>query len=443
MRREEDFRAVIAQWVDFTLPELLSRDIEVPLDGDLIITIVGGRRTGKTYLIFQLIKHLLLNLDKRNVLYVNFEHERLRYLDARDLEDLLKVYYELMLPDDKKPIFLFLDEIQNVSDWELWVRRVFDQRKFRLFLSGSSSKLLAKEIATSLRGRALSRIVTPFSFQEFLTANGVKIREEKLELLQHLEERGKIIGYLDEYMKFGGYPEVVLQAENRIKEELLLSYFQAIFYRDLVERYSIRNAKALDFFLKYALANFSKYASVSKSYNYLKSLGVQVSKRTLLNLQKFAEDVFFLFFVEIYSYGIKRREQYPKKVYCIDPGILNVFTPRFSDNFGRLMENLVFIDLKRRQFERQLVEVYYFKSNDKETDFVLKEGVDVKQLIQVTYASDLEEIERREFDGIIKACMELKCDNLLIITWDYGGEEVYKGHRIQFVPLWLWLLGDL
>jgi predicted AAA+ superfamily ATPase len=170
MRREEDFRAVIAQWVDFTLPELLSRDIEVPLDGDLIITIVGGRRTGKTYLFFQLIKHLLLNLDKRNVLYVNFEHERLRYLDARDLEDLLKVYYEMMLPDDKKPIFLFLDEIQNVSDWELWVRRVFDQRKFRLFLSGSSSKLLAKEIATSLRGRALSRIVTPFSFHEFLTA---------------------------------------------------------------------------------------------------------------------------------------------------------------------------------------------------------------------------------------------------------------------------------
>jgi len=303
------------------LYEKLSRDIEVPLDGDLIITIVGGRRTGKTYLIFQLIKHLLLNLDKRNVLYVNFEHERLRYLDARDLEDLLKVYYELMLPDDKKPIFLFLDEIQNVSDWELWVRRVFDQRKFRLFLSGSSSKLLAKEIATSLRGRALSRIVTPFSFQEFLTAKGVKIREEKL--------------------------------------ELLLSYFPAIFYRDLVERYSIRNAKALDF---------------------------------------------FLFFVEIYSYGIKRREQYPKKVYCIDPGILNVFTPRFSDNFGRLMENLVFIDLKRRQFERQLVEVYYFKSNDKETDFVLKEGVDVKQLIQVTYASDLEEIERREYSSYPCGC---------------------------------------
>ena len=423
------------------MPELLRRDIDVPLDGDSIITFVGGRRTGKTYLMFQIIKHLLLNLDKRNVLYVNFEHERLRYLDARDLEDLLRLYYEMMLPDDKNPIYLFLDEIQNVSDWELWVRRVFDQRKFRLFLSGSSSKLLAKEIATSLRGRALSRVVFPFSFHEFLTAKGQEIRDDGLKLMQHLEDRGKIIGYLVEYMKFGGYPEVVLQSENSIKEELLLSYYPAIFYRDLIERYSIKNIKALDLLLKYALSNFAKYASVSKSYNYLKSLGVKVSKRTLLNLQKFAEDVFFLFFVEIFSYGIKRREQYPKKVYCIDPGILNVFTPRFSDNFGRQMENLVFIDLKRRQFERQLVEIYYHKSNGKETDFVLKEGVDVKQLIHVTYARNREEIELREFNGIIKACTELKCDNLVIITWDYGGEEVYKGHRIEFVPLWLWLLG--
>ena len=441
MHREDDLRTVIAQWVDFRLPELLNRDIDVPLDGSSIVTFVGGRRTGKTYLMFQIIKQLLLNLDKRNVLYVNFEHERLRYLDARDLEDLIRLYYEMMLPDDKKPIYLFLDEIQNVSDWDLWVRRVFDQRKFRLFLSGSSSKLLAREIATSLRGRALSRVVFPFSFHEFLTAKGQDIKADRLELMQHLEDRGKIIGYLVEYMKFGGYPEVVLRAEDRIKEELLLSYYQAVFYRDLIERYSIRNTKALDLLLKYALANFATYTSVSKSYNYLKSLGVNVSKRTLLNLQKFAEDVFFLFFIEIFSYSIKRREQYPKKVYCIDPGILNVFTPRFSDNFGRQMENIVFINLMRLQFERQQLELYYYKSNGKETDFVLKEGIEVKQLIQVTYARNRAEIALREFDGIITASSELKCDNLVIITWDYGGEEVYKGHRIEFVPLWLWLLG--
>ncbi len=443
MRREEDFRTVIAQWMDFSLPELLKRDIEVPFEGDLIVTIVGGRRAGKTYLMFQLIKYLFQHrdMDKRNVLYVNFEHERLRYLDARDLEDMVKVYYEMVLPDNKKPIFLFLDEIQNVSDWDRWVRRVFDQKKFRIFLSGSSSKLLAKEIATSLRGRALSRVVFPFSFREFLMTKREEVKGENLKIMQYLEERGKILGYLEDYMMFGGYPEVELQKEDRIKEELLLSYYEAIFYRDLVERYSIKNAKVLDLFLKYMLSNFSKYASVSKAYNYLKSLGLRVSKKTLLNLQKFAEDVFFLFSVEIFSYSIKRREQYPKKVYCIDTGVLKVFTPRFSENFGRLMENMVFIELKRRQFERRPVEIYYHKSNDKETDFVIKEGVEVKQLIQVTYARGRDEIERRELEGIIKASVELKCDNLLIITWDYSGEEELKGRRIKLVPLWMWLLG--
>lgn len=183
---------------------------------------------------------------------------------------------------EEKPLFLFLDEIQNVRDWDKWVRRLHDERRFRIFITGSSSKLLGREIATSLRGRCLSYILYPFSFAEFLRAKGRL--PESLAEIQYSGERGEMLRLQREYLEFGGFPEVVLERDEETKRRLLSSYFETIFYRDIVERYGVKNLALLNDFLRYAINNFSSYLSLSKVERYFKSTGIRCSKKTLANL---------------------------------------------------------------------------------------------------------------------------------------------------------------
>jgi predicted AAA+ superfamily ATPase len=379
-------------------------------------------------------------VSRENMLYVNFEHERLRNLDANSLEDMIKVFYQLFLPEEKTWIYLFLDEIQNVRDWDKWVRRVYESGKFKIFISGSSSKLSSKEIATALRGRSIDFIVFPFSFREFLKAK--KIELKNVEVLSYLEERGKILRLAEEFVKFGGYPKVVLTEDIDTKEKILRTYYETIFYKDLVERYKV-DPILLDAFLRYAVTCFSKQVSISKIYNYLKTLGLKCSKSTLIKFLKYSEEVFFLFPIEIFSYSIKERKQYPKKLYVVDNGIVRAIYPDAEKSFGRLMENSVAVELLRRK-EGSKFEVFYWKEygkrNGNEVDFVIREGMSIKKLIQVTYANSKDEIEKREVENLIKASEELKCKDLLIITWDYEGELEVESRKVKCLPLWKWLI---
>ncbi len=437
--RDDDFRAVLIKWKVQEIPETFNREIEAPLDTRKIISIVGPRRAGKTYLMFILIKKLAKRLKKDNILYVNFEDERLRNLDARDLETMIKIYYEIFKPEGDKPVYFFLDEIQNVKDWDKWVRRIHDEGKYRLYLSGSSSKLLSREISTSLRGRNIDVVVFPLSFREFLKIKGITFKKELLKYLE--EERGKILRYLKEYIEFGGFPEVVLEDE-KIKEKILESYYNAIFYRDLVERFRIRNISAFEEFTRYCLSNHAKYLSISKAYSYLKSLGFKIGKAKLLDYMRYYNEIFFIFPLEIFSYSIKDKKQYPKKIYVVDNGLIRV--SKVETSLSRLMENTVFLELLRRSEIFNKFQVFYWKeygkAEGKEVDFVLKEGTKVKELVQVTYASTREEVKDREVSSLIKASKELKTKKLMIITWDYEGTEKIDNKKIEFIPLWKWLL---
>jgi len=438
--REEDFRVVLSEWRVRELPELVERELKIPLEPTTIITIIGPRQAGKTFRVFQLIRELSSMVSRENMLYVNFEHERLRNLDANNLEDMIKVFYQLFLPEEKTQIYLFLDEIQNVRDWDKWVRRVYESGKFKIFISGSSSKLSSKEIATALRGRSIDFILFPFSFREFLKAK--KIELKNVEVLSYLEERGKILRLTEEFVKFGGYPKVVLTEDVDTKEKILRTYYETIFYKDLVERYKV-DPILLDAFLRYAVTCFSKQVSISKIYNYLKTLGLKCSKSTLIKFLKYSEEVFFLFPIEIFSYSIKERKQYPKKLYVVDNGIVRAIYPNAEKSFGRLMENSVAVELLRRK-ESSKFEIFYWKEygkrNGNEVDFVIREGTNIKKLIQVTYANSKDEIEKREVENLIKASEELKCKDLLIITWDYEGELEVENRKIKCLPLWKWLI---
>jgi len=439
--REKDIEDVIIEWKLKTLPEMIKREINVDLFPKNIVSIIGPRQAGKTFFLYQIISTLKKDFEN-NILYVNFEDDRLKNLNSSHLSLMLKTFFKIFDVDEDKPIFLFLDEIQKVRDWELWLRRIYDSFKYHIFISGSSSKLLSREISTALRGRNIDVVVFPFTFKEFLRAKG--ITEENINYKARTEWGGKLLKLLESYVLYGSYPKVSLEDDEDKKIKILNSYFNAIFYKDLIERFSISNIVAFEEFVLYCINAYSKYISISKIYNYMKTLGLKCSKYLLLKFLNYVQQPFFLFPVEIYSKSIKNRKQYPKKIYCVDNGIIRAKVEEHEK--GRIMENLVFRELLRKSEISNLFKIFYWKeygkAEGKEVDFVVKEGLRIKQLIQVTYASDRADIEKRETDGLLKAYELFKKDKpeLIIITWDYEDTLKENGKEIKCIPLWKWLL---
>ena len=432
----DNVKKVLLEWNEKTLPDVIKRDVKITLEPTEIITITGVRRSGKTYLLFYLIKQLLKSLKRSEILYVNFEHELLRNIDAADVRLFFDVHKELF---ETKIKYIFFDEIQHVKDWQVLLRRLHDERKYRIFITGSSSELEPKQIAYSLRGRTLNYTIFPLSFNEFLRFKKYKIEKTKLLLETY---KGKLLKLLKEYLVFGGFPDVVLKKDASEKKKLLSSYFDTILLRDLIDKYPIRNIRLFEDFIKYLLSISSSYFSASKTEKYFKSLGEKCTKSTFVDFLSYAKNCFLVFPVEIYSPKIRSRKQYPVKIYSVDTGFVNFINPRFTENKGPLMENIVAINLAR-EMENSFREIFYWKeygTKGKEVDFIIKQGLKIKQLIQVTYASSKDEINHREISSLIKASKELKCKNLLVITWDYESEEEINRRKIKFIPLWKWLL---
>jgi predicted AAA+ superfamily ATPase len=269
----------------------------------------------------------------------------------------------------------------------------------------------------------------PFSFREFLRAK--KFEED----LRTFEGRGKLQKLLKEFLLIGSYPEVVLNEEK--KDFLWKTYFDEIFYRDFVERHKIKNIEFGRLLLEFIFQNFSKEMSMNRMKNFLKDR-VSFTDRTLYEYAEKLEDTLNIFFVERFSKRVRERLSWPKKIYVADLGITNILA--FSQDIGKRMENSVFLELLRKTNYNPLMQIYYFKNRNSEVDFVLKEGLKIKQLIQVSYASSKDEIEKREIKALIKASELLKCKNLLVITWDYEDEFKVENRKIVFKPLWKWLL---
>ncbi|MEA2033532.1 MAG: ATP-binding protein [Euryarchaeota archaeon] len=434
----EIIRTILGEWKGRELPEVIERSVDLldysHIEPCKIIVITGFRRTGKTYLAYHLIKRLLEaeGKSREQVVYVNFEDERI---------PLETTFLTTLLPTIKKTHteqleFLFLDEIQNIPNWSRWLRRVYDTEKIRFFVTGSSSKMSSREIPTELRGRFLEVKIFPLSFREFLQFKDININEETVAYSE--DEKAKLMGALREYLEFGGMPEVVLASEGE-KSELIHSYYNTVVRRDIIERFKIRNEESLKALLR-LLLNSTSY-TISKLYNNLKSLNYEVGKGTIQSYLSYIEDSYFIYSLPLFSFKIKNQLQYARKVYFIDTSFLNLLSARFTKNSGRLYENLVFIELKRRQANDPNLEIYYWRSAQKEeVDFVLKHGLKVEQLIQVCYDINDYDTKRRETKALLKASKELKCNNLFVITEDYDAFEEIKRKRIVYIPLWRWIL---
>lgn len=428
-------RTILYEWINKPLPDTIARDIDIKRYAEAkpskITVIAGFRRVGKTYLLFDLIKRLLQKNVREEMLYVNFEDERIP-LHTEFMTALLPTCKQIF---DKKMKYLFLDEIHNMPEWSKWVRRIYDKEALRIFITGSSSKMSSKEIPTELRGRFLSVDVFPLSFSEFMRFKNMTIDAEAIEYSE--DERATLSKSIDEFLTYGSMPEVVLASKD-IKFEIINSYYQSVVRRDMIERHNVRNEESFKALLR-LLLNSTSY-SITKIYNTLKSLGYKVGKSTVQSYLSHIENAYFMFSVPLFSYKIKDQMQYARKLYVIDNGFINKISTKLSNNYGRLLENAVAVHLIRTSNGREL---YYWKSPKEEVDFVVKQGTKVIQLIQVCYdATDLSTRER-EIRTLIKASKELGCNDLSVITNDYESttDENWFGttRAIKFIPFLKWV----
>jgi predicted AAA+ superfamily ATPase len=384
-----------------------------------ILAITGVRRCGKTYLLYYLMSYLNKSekVPKENILYINFEDERLAFIEPKDLDTLYEWFLEYAKPEGK--LYFFLDEIQNVPLWEKWLSRIYE--KVKLVVTGSNSTLLSSEIATALTGRSIELQLRPFSFSEY-----VAYKEKYLKKSYTAEFKAKASGYLEEFIELGGFPEVLIAK----KIELLSEYYKAILLRDIISRYSIKHRDYVEKISLYLLSNLGKPVSL---YSLIKDnpLGINTIKNYLLYMER----CFLLSFVKKFDYSLRKQNANPRKVYCVDPALARQVSFKFTQDRGRIIENIIFNELQSRNKE-----VYYFRRKN-ECDFVIKDGLKIKEAIQVCYEFN-EDNRERELGGLREAMEKFNLKKGIIIN--YAHEELLEeeGMIIAVIPLWKWLLEE-
>ncbi len=417
MDKKEAYKRIIADFFTRDLSHVLPRKYDIPLALPKVISLTGPRRAGKTFLLFELIKQLREEgIPKERLVYVNFEDDRLFPIQLSDLDVLLQAYYE-MYPDNKeKKVWFFFDEIQEVRHWEKFIRRVHDQENCQLFVTGSSSKLLSREIASSLRGRTLSYEILPLSFREFLDFNSISpdVNTSKGQaLLNH---------WLTRYMQQGGFPELIFLPQE-IHQPTIQEYLDLVLYRDITERFNIKNPALLKYLLKYLLNNISNRLSYTKTYNDLRSRGFSVSKNTVLEYISYLEEAFVLFQVSVWNRSLRAQAINPRKVYAIDPAFRHAMS--VSADKGRVMENLVFLELKRRGKQP------FYYSNGREVDFFLED----EYLINVALSIDEPNTFQRETESLFSAMKQLNISESSLITLYEKRTLRREGKTIHIQPL--------
>ncbi len=323
---------------------------------------------------------------------------------------------------------VFFDEIQNFPRWELFINRLH-REGYNVILTGSNARLLSTEIATALTGRHIPIEIMPFNFREFLSARGVTIDTEELILPQN---KGTLLKLVDEFLLNGGFPEVVLK--NFDPFDYLRILFESIVFKDIVRRYNVRFPNQIVSLAEYLINNFARYYTSRKIKNVLEMRSVTTVEKYL----SYLEDAFLFVYLKRFNYKSSTRIKSPRKVYVIDNGYIMAKSLRFSKDYGRLMENLVFTELMKRGVKQLF---YYNTRNRREVDFVIKRGIRDYSLLQVSYDVSSPDTLSREIKALVEASEELNSGELIILTWDEEKEKKRKGKTIKFIPLWKWLLG--
>jgi len=397
------------------------------LESNIVLALIGIRRAGKSYLMRQVAKSLIDgNTPPENILIVNFEDPRFTEFYSDLLPEIYETYLEFLKPSVKP--YILLDEIHNVPGWERWVRTIHELSRAKIIISGSTSKILSSELSSILTGRHLDLYVYPLDFGEFLSFRNIRLNDQ----LDILAKKVEIKTLFREYMEWGGFPEVIL-SEN--KKQLLLTYFDDILTKDIERRYKIKKREILRTLARFYLSNIAKPVTFNSLRKFLNTATITVEK-----FSSYLEEVNLIFFTRRFSFSVKEQDKSARKVYATDVGLANSVGFRFSENMGRLMENMVAIKLKKRQSLNPNLEVYYWKENNREVDFLIKDGLQVKELIQVCWDINDLEVKKREVKSLENALKNLHLSEGLVITGDYEDKEEINGVLIKFIPAWKWLL---
>ena len=387
-----------------------------------ITIITGVRRSGKSTLMYQMISNLLkTGIKPKQILFVNLEDKK---LIENSLDDIYLSYRENINADERA--FIFLDEIHKKDGWESWIRKKYDLKtEDKFVISGSCSDLLKKEYSTLLTGRNITFEVFPLNFREFLLFKNIEIDVEKIKGRVVLEKTKILIKKeLKNYLELGGFP-AVLEKPEEYKKELLEQYFDDIIYKDIVDRFNLNSQKTKDIAL-FFMTNFTSLASLRNIRNSLK-----ISYDTVKDYLSYFKEAFLFFTLDHFSYSFKEQKTRASKVYCIDNGLRNAVSFKFSKDLGKLAENIVFVELKRREKD-----VYYWQ-NKGEVDFIIKNKDNSLEAMNVSFTNEINDREVKSLSEFKKE-YKTKIKEIIIITNDLEKKE--KG--IEFIPLWKWLLTE-
>ena len=394
-----------------TIPRELQTHISKFKDMPVIVIISGIRRSGKSTLLHQMRSGYI-----NHSYYVNFDDERFVNFTVDDFQVLYEILIELF---GDRNIFFF-DEIQNIKIWERFVRRLHDSGK-KIYVTGSNASMLSRELGTHLTGRNIPFSLYPFSFKEFLHFK--KYSYPSLDRLT-TKQKSTIKKHFNEYLEKGGFPEY-LQTE---KKEYLKSVYENILYRDIITRYHLPHEKSIKEVVYYAVSNIGKEIS----FNNLRKLTNLTSATTIREYFEYLENSYLAFLIPRYNPSLKKQIYYNKKVYFIDTGMAKILGFRTSDDIGGMLENIVFLHLKRGNKE------IYFHKEKYECDFLIRKGINISEAIQVTH--QLQENKEREINGLLDALQAYKLKEGLILTSDYDDEIIENKRKIIIKPVWKWLL---
>ena len=386
-----------------------NQDTDLLLGSHLIKLITGPRRVGKS-------TQALLMLRYKNFAYLNFDSQPL--LDAWDANLIMRMLDDVY-PDYE---YILLDEVQNLEAWDLWVSELYRMGK-NLVITGSNAKMLSSEMATVLTGKYLQVEMLPFSLEEFFDWHQLDLH--KLEP----EQKTEATVLTDDYMRNGGYPEVV--ASRPLTRSYLDTLFDSIVWKDVAKRHHVRNVTDLNNLAMYLVSNFCNPVSANELTEVLGFSSVNTTKKFM----DYLHEPYLFYYLPRYNNKLKLMKKAPRKVYVVDNGFVAAKAFALSDNLGRLLENQVFIELIRRGYDTDKTMFYYRSRNDKEVDFVLRRGTHIERLVQVCYDISSPKTEKREVDSLVECAGELKCSNLVIVTNNDERMIEKDGYQISLVPV--------
>jgi uncharacterized protein len=422
---KETLKYILADHTARSLPATTPRFVRPPLDSRKVITLVGIRRSGKTYVLYETMRRLeALGVSRRQMLYLNFEDDRLLPVWPRELDLILRAHAELYPEFAGKKKYLFFDEVQNAPGWESYIRRLHDTEDAHIFLTGSSSHLLSRELATGLRGRSISFEVFPLSFAEYLDF-------KQLHEPYSRNSDSRMSAALENYLDTGGLPEVVL-ADPVLRPRILKEYIDMVFYKDLVERYRVKNPHALRLLLKHCLGQPASLLNVHKLYNDFRSQGIALSKDTLYHYIDCLEESYLVFPVPVAERSLRKQSANPKKLHAVDWALGYPFVPERQIDVGRRLESAVFLHWRRQR------EDLGYRGGAREIDLVV--GIDrTELLINVSHSVTQAQTWEREIAALEWAAVKAPEAQLLLVVHERAERNPPGG--IQLVDAWRYLLG--